>query len=43
MEENILDIEKVCKSFILPDKNRLVILQDLAGAGICGRRSTSST
>lgn len=29
MEENILDIEKVCKSFILPDKNRLVILQDL--------------
>ena len=30
MEEDILDIERVGKSFILPDKNRLVILQDLS-------------
>ena len=30
MEENVLDIERVGKSFILPDKNRLVILQDLS-------------
>jgi lipoprotein-releasing system ATP-binding protein len=30
MEENILDIERINKGFVLPDKNRLVILQDLS-------------
>lgn len=30
MEKKILDIAGICKSFILPDKNRLVILEDLS-------------